>query len=413
MKIAIVGSGVSGLVSAYLLSREHEVTVYEAEDYIGGHTHTIPLPDEGVAVDTGFIVFNHENYPNFVKLLEQLDVIAKPSSMSFSVMNRRSGLEYGFATLNALFAQRSNALRPAFLKMLLEIRKFRKEFDVLQRDARDDQAVGDYLQEKGYSKAFVEDFLIPFGAAIWSASPDQMNRFPLKTFVQFFLNHGFLDTDRLLQWFVVDGGSSAYVTALLRKFRGTIQTRTPVLSIKREADHVMLTAAGESPQRFDHVVLACHSDQALALLADPTPLEQDILGKLPYQMNRVLLHTDLRELPKHRQVWSSWNYCVPEQASDRVTVTYDMNILQGLKTQTEYLVTLNPVREIEPDSIRGTFEYAHPVFTPEGVLAQKRYREIGGIEKRTHYAGAYWGYGFHEDGVRSALRVCDDFKVYL
>jgi uncharacterized protein len=215
-----------------------------------------------------------------VKLLEQLDVTAKPSSMSFSVMNRRSGLEYGFATMNALFAQRSNVLRPSFLRMLLEIRKFRKEFDVLQREARDDQEVGDLLAGEGYSKAFVEDFLIPFGAAIWSAAPDQMNRFPLKTFVQFFLNHGFWIRSRLLQWFVVDGGSSAYVTALLRKFRGTIQTRTPVQSVKREADHVMLTAAGESPQRYDHVVLACHSDQALALLADPTPLEQEILGRI-------------------------------------------------------------------------------------------------------------------------------------
>ncbi len=413
MRIAVVGSGVSGLVSAYLLSREHDVTVYESADYIGGHTHTIPLPDEGVAVDTGFIVFNHENYPHFVKLLEQLDVTAKPSSMSFSVMNRRSGLEYGFATMHTLFAQRQNVLRPSFLRMLLEIRKFRKEFDTLQREAREDQEIGAYLQEKGYSKAFVEDFLIPFGAAIWSAAPDQMNRFPLKTFVQFFLNHGFLDTSKLLQWYVVDGGSSAYVTALLRKFRGTIQTRTPVQSIQRAEDHVMLIAAGESPQRYDHVVLACHSDQALALLADPTPLEQEILGALPYQMNEVILHTDVSELPKHRQVWSSWNYCVPESSSDRVTVTYDMNILQGLKTEAEYLVTLNPVREIDPDCVRGSYQYAHPVFTPEGVAAQRRYREIGGMSARTHYAGAYWGYGFHEDGVKSALRVCDDFKVYL
>jgi len=413
MRIAIVGSGVSGLVSALLLSREHDVTVYESEDYIGGHTHTISLPDEKVAVDTGFIVFNHENYPNFVKLLASLDVTAKPSSMSFSVMNRRSGLEYGFASLHALFAQRHNALRPAFLRMLLEIRKFRKEFDVLLREARDDQKVGDYLLEKGYSKAFVEDFLIPFGAAIWSAAPDQMNRFPLRTFVQFFMHHGFLDPSKLLQWYVVDGGSSAYVTALLRKFRGTIQTRTPVQSIQRHSDHIMLTAAGESAQRFDHVVLACHSDQALALLSDPSALEQDILGALPYQMNEVILHTDIQEMPRRRQVWSSWNYCVPECASDRVTVTYDMNILQGLKTDTEYLVTLNPVRDIAPESIRGRYQYAHPVFTPEGVAAQRRYREIGGMAARTHYAGAYWGYGFHEDGVKSALRVCDDFKVYL
>jgi len=413
MRIAIVGSGISGLVSALLLSREHDVTVYEAEDYIGGHTHTIPLPEEGVSVDTGFIVFNHENYPNFVKLLEKLDVVAKPSSMSFSVMNRRSGLEYGFASLDALLAQRCNALRPSFWRMLWEIRRFRKEFDVLQREAREDQEIGAYLNEKGYSTAFVEDFLIPFGAAIWSAAPDQLNRFPLRTFVQFFLNHGFLDRSQLLQWFVVDGGSSSYVTALLQQFRGTIQTRTPVQSIQRAGDHVLLTAAGESPQRYDQVVLACHSDQALALLVDPTPLEQEILGVLPYQMNDVVLHTDTGVLPRHRKVWSSWNYCVPEQDSDRVTVTYDMNILQGLKSTTEYLVTLNPSEAIKPDCVRGRYGYAHPVFTTAGIAAQQRYREIGGMQQRTHFAGAYWGYGFHEDGVRSALRVCDDFGVYL
>jgi uncharacterized protein len=413
MRIAIVGSGVSGLVTALLLSREHDVTVYEAEDYIGGHTHTIPLPEEGVAVDTGFIVFNHENYPNFARLLEQLDVIAKPSSMSFSVMNRRNGLEYGFANMNALFAQRQNVLRPSFLRMLLEIRRFRKEFDKLQHEARDDQQIGDYLREKGYSTMFVEDFLIPFGAAIWSAAPDQLNQFPLKTFVQFFLNHGFLDTSKLLQWYVVDGGSSSYVTALLRKFRGTIQTRTPVEAIKRAADHVMLTAAGESPQRYDHVVLACHSDQALAMLTDPRPPEQDILGALPYQMNNVILHTDVGEMPVRRKVWSSWNYCVPEQPGDRVTVTYDMNILQGLKSTTEYFVTLNPVREIDAACVRGRYQYAHPVFKVDGIAAQARYGEIGGIEHRTHYAGAYWGYGFHEDGVRSALRVCEAFGVKL
>lgn len=413
MKIAVVGSGISGLVTALLLSREHDVTVYEAEDYIGGHTHTIPLPDEGVDVDTGFIVFNHENYPNFVRLLEQLDVTVKPSSMSFSVMNQRTGLEYGFAGLNALFAQRRNLIRPAFIKMLLEIRKFRKEFEMLQKDASADQEVGAYLREKGYSSAFVDDFLIPFGAAIWSAAPDQMNCFPLKTFVQFFLNHGFLDPGGLLQWFVIDGGSSSYVTALLRQFRGTIQTRTPVQSVQREADHVVITAAGESPQKYDHVVLACHSDQALAMLQDPSANEQEVLGALPYQMNEVILHTDIAELPKHRQVWSSWNYCVPENDRDRVTVTYDMNILQGLKTDTEYMVTLNPVRAIDPVSIRGTYQYAHPVFTLEGVAAQARYGEIGGMEKRTHFAGAYWGYGFHEDGVKSALRVCKDFGVSL
>lgn len=413
MRIAVVGSGVSGLVSAYLLSQEHDVTVYEAEDYIGGHTHTIDLADEGQAVDTGFIVFNHENYPNFVRLLERLDVTVKPSSMSFSVKNGVSGLEYGFASMDALFAQRRNLLRPRFLRMLWEIQRFRKEFAALAETAREDQELGAYLREKGYSDAFMHDFLIPFGAAIWSAAPDAFNRFPLKTFVRFFLNHGFLDPAGLLQWYVVDGGSSTYVQALLQQFRGTILTRAAVRGVKREGKQVRVSAVGEAPQHFDHVILACHSDQALGILEDPTIAEQEVLGALPYQMNDVILHTDIQLLPKARKVWSSWNYYVPEQTADRVTVTYDMNILQGLKGETEYLVTLNPTGEIDPPTVRGTYRYAHPVYETKGVAAQKRYGEIGGMERRIHYAGAYWGYGFHEDGVKSALRVCDAFGVSL
>jgi len=412
MQIAVVGSGVSGLVTAWLLGREHAVTVYEAEAYIGGHTHTIDLAAEGQSVDTGFIVFNHKNYPAFVRLLDALRVTAKPSSMSFSVMNRRSGLEYGFASLDTLFAQRRNLLRPTFLRMLLDIRRFRHDFVRLQETAGDDEALGAYLQAQGYSASFIDDFLIPFGAAIWSAAPDQMNRFPLKTFSQFFLNHGFLDPKTLLQWYVVDGGSSTYVKALLAQFEGTVHTQTPVVSVRRQPGHVEVTAAGQAPRHYDHVVLACHSDQALAMLDDATATERDVLGALPYQMNDVFLHSDVALLPRHRKVWSSWNYYVDEPA-DRVTVTYDMNILQGLRSQTEYLVTLNPVREIDQETIRGTYHYAHPVYEAAGTRAQSRYAEIAGLQRRTHFAGAYWGYGFHEDGVKSALRVCDAFGVRM
>lgn len=413
MKIAVVGSGISGLTSALLLSKEHQVTVFEAEDYIGGHTHTIPLPDEGVAVDTGFIVFNHENYPGFVKLLERLDVTAVPSRMSFSVVNERNGLEYGFSTLNAIFAQRRNLFRPSFWRMLNDIKRFRGEFAELQDAATDDEALGEYLAAHDYSREFIDDFLVPFGAAIWSAAPDRFGRFPLKTFVQFFLNHGFLDQSRLLQWFVVDGGSSTYVQALLRQFRGTINTRSPVMGVRREAEQVLVTAAGCEAERFDHVILACHSDQALAMLEDATEDEQSVLQSLPYQPNDVVLHSDIRQLPKRRHVWASWNYRVPEAEADRVTVTYDMNILQGLQSETEYLVTLNPVSEIDESTIRGRYEYHHPIYESGSVKAQQRHNLISGLKHRTHYAGAYWGYGFHEDGVQSALRVCKEFGVGL
>jgi len=408
MRIAIVGSGVSGLVTALLLGEEHEVTVFEANDYIGGHTHTVDVSLDGdYAVDTGFIVFNYENYPNFARLLQRLHVDAQPSSMSFSVINPVTGLEYGFATWNAVFAQRRNLLRPSFLRMLLEINRFRGEFKRLILDLDEQVEIGDYLERNGYSEAFRRDFLVPFGAAIWSAAPAEFEHFPLRTFVQFFLNHGFLDVGRLLQWYVVKGGSHAYVKALLGELRGTVHTGARVVAVRRDTEGVDVVVEGSEVQRFDQVVLACHSDQALALLADASPVEREVLGAMPYQPNDVVLHTDSRVLPRHRHVWSSWNYCVQPQAVDRAALTYDMNILQGLKSRHEFLVSLNPAEE--PDGVLGRYAYDHPVYTTRGVAAQARYGEIGGMASRTHFAGAYWGFGFHEDGVESALRVSGAF----
>lgn len=412
MRIAIVGSGVSGLVTALVLGKEHEVTVFEANDYIGGHTHTIDVSLDGDhAVDTGFIVFNYENYPNFTKLLKRLGVDSQPSAMSFSVKNEASGLEYGFATWNAVFAQRRNLFRPAFLRMLLEIRRFRGEFKRLVRELDDRVELGDYLKRNGYSEAFRHDFLVPFGAAIWSAAPAEFERFPLRTFVQFFQNHGFLDLSRLLQWHVVRGGSSTYVKALLGQLQGKVHTNAKVVAVRRDAEGVDVVVEGSEAQRFEQVVLACHSDQALAMLADATPLEREVLGAMPYQPNDVILHTDERLLPAHRHVWSSWNYCIPQEVAKRATLTYDMNILQGIEARHEFLVTLNPGKD--PDGILGRFLYDHPVYTTDGVHAQSRYAEIGGIARRTHFAGAYWGYGFHEDGVESAVRVCSEFGGML
>ncbi len=410
MRIAVVGGGVSGLVSALLLGEDHEVTLFEANDYIGGHTHTVDVSLNGdYAVDTGFIVFNYENYPHFGQLLNRLNVESKPSSMSFSVVNVETGLEYGFATWNTVFAQRLNLFRPSFLRMLLEIRRFRGKFKHLVHDLHDDVEIGAYLDDHGYSNSFKNDFLIPFGAAIWSAAPAQFRRFPLKTFAQFFLNHGFLDLSRLLQWHVVKGGSRSYVTALLKQFQGTVHTQAKVSGVRRDADGVDVIVHGAAAQRFDQVVLACHSDQALTILQDATEVERSILGALPYQENEVVLHTDTRLLPVRRHVWSSWNYCVSENMTDRAMLTYDMNILQGLQAGDEFLVTLNPVREIGREQVLGCFMCEHPVYTSAGVEAQSRCNEIGGLACRTHFAGAYWGFGFHEDGVESALRVCKAF----
>jgi len=415
MRIAIIGGGVSGLVSALLLGEEHDVTVFEANDYIGGHTHTIDVtqPDGNYAVDTGFIVFNHENYPNFVRLLKRLNVGAQPSSMSFGVMNRATGLEYGFSTWDAVFAQRRNLVSPSFLRMLLEIRRFRGEFKRLIRDLDDSVEMGDYLRQNGYSEMFLRDFLVPFGAAIWSAPPSEFMHFPLRTFVQFFMNHGFLDLSRLLQWHVVKGGSRSYVTALLGQLRATVHVKSPVVAVRRDAEGVDVVVNGCEVQRFEQVVLACHSDQALRMLADASSEEREVLGVLPYQPNDVVLHTDQRLMPSHRKVWSSWNYCVSDGDEPRATLTYDMNILQGLKSSKEFLVTLNPDRAMAAGAEIGRFVYDHPVYRVDGVAAQSRHAEISGINRRTHFAGAYWGFGFHEDGVESALRVCSAFNKSL
>jgi len=291
--------------------------------------------------------------------------------------------------------------------MLLEIRRFRGEFKRLVRELDDSVEIGTYLDRNGYSQAFRRDFLVPFGAAIWSAAPADFEHFPLRTFVQFFLNHGFLDLSRLLPWNVVKGGSRAYVQALLGQLRGTVHTNAKVVAVRRDAEGVDVVVEGSEAQRFDQVVLACHSDQALAMLADASPEERKVLGAMPYQPNDVVLHTDTRLLPRHRHVWSSWNYCVPTQVADRATLTYDMNILQGLASPNEFLVSLNPSDDVE--GVLGRYVYDHPIYTTRGVAAQAHHSGISGVDKRTHFAGAYWGYGFHEDGVESALRVCGAF----
>jgi len=409
MRIAIIGTGVSGLVAAYLLHEEHDLTVFEAEDYVGGHTHTVDVEAGGrtYAVDTGFIVFNEKTYPNLVTLFRRLGVEWQDSNMAFSVRCERTGLEYRPSTLGTLFAQRRNLVRPGFWRMLRDIARFRRESAELL-DGPDEITLGEYLDRRGYSREFVEHFIVPMGAAIWSAEPAGFRRFPARLFVRFFTNHGFLEVRGQPQWLVVKGGSRSYVQEMTAGFRDRIRLRCPVRSVRRRADGVEVRPAEGQAETYDHVVIATHSDQALAMLADPTPAEGEVLGAIGYQENLTELHTDTSLLPRRRKVWASWNYHIPAEPQGRVAVTYDMNILQGLDAPVEFCVTLNRPGDIAPEKRLRSMVYAHPVFTPAAVAAQQRHGEISGVN-RTHYCGAYWGNGFHEDGVNSALAACRFF----
>jgi len=416
LKIAIIGTGIAGNVAAYHLAREHDVTVFEADTRIGGHTNTVEVEIGGhaYAIDTGFIVFNGRTYPNFIALLEQLGVGWQDSEMSFSVQDEASGLEYNGASLNTLFAQRSNLLRPAFYRMIRDILRFNREAGKLLQPEAEDITLQDYLERNGYSDGFVRHYILPMGAAIWSARPAVMGRMPAKFFVRFFENHGLLSIDDRPVWRVIQGGSARYVERLVARHRERIRTDCRVESVRRFANHVLVKAGGQAEERFDHVFIACHSDQALRLLADASPLERRVLGAIEYQRNEAVLHTDTRLMPKRRRAWAAWNYHLPRREQDRVAVTYHMNTLQGLSAPADFCVTLNYSGAIDPARVLGTFEYDHPVFTPAAVAAQQRHAEVNGAlvngGSRTWFCGAYWRNGFHEDGVVSALAALEHFK---
>ena len=414
MRIAVIGTGISGMVAAYLLCQDHDVVVFEANDYIGGHTNTIDVELNGAnhRVDTGFIVFNKENYPNFVKLMELLGVNYQPSNMSFSVQCELTGLEYCPSTLNSLFAQRRNLLRPSFYRMLLDAFRFRREAQEILLANDYETTLGAYLEEKRYSQPFIHHFIIPMGAAIWSADPKQFKEFPAHSFVQFFNNHGFLKVKDQPQWQVIKGGSRSYVEPLTRPYRDKVRLNCPVESIKRHADYVEVKPRPGEVESFDQVVIAAHSDQALAMLADPSDAERDILEAIPYQENLTILHTDSSLLPQRRGAWASWNYHIPREELGRAALTYYMNMLQSLTAPIDFCVTLNQPDIIDRTKIIRKFNYHHPVYTPQGPMAQKRRHEIDGVN-HTYFCGAYWGYGFHEDGVNSALAVCKHFGKSL
>ncbi len=403
MRIAIAGAGVSGLVAAHLLHPEHDVTVFEAGPYAGGHTNTIEVPTARgpLAVDTGFIVFNDRNYPRFEALLAELGVASQPSDMSFGVSD--GDFEYASTSLNGLYAKRSHAFSPVFQRMVLDVPRFQRAARALLASP-EQPPLREWLATLGLSDAFVERVIVPQAAAVWSADPEQMWTFPARFLVEFFDNHGMLGLRGRPNWRTVSGGSKRYVEALTAAFADRIRLSTPVRSIERFEDRVEVTPAGGEPESFDEVVVAAHADQALAMLADPTPQEREILGAFPYQSNEAVLHTDRGLLPRRRRAWASWNYHLEPDASGPATVTYHMNRLQSLDADEDYCVTLNRTGAIDPRKIIRTIAYAHPVYTVEGHAAQRRYDEVGG-RNRTHYCGAYWGWGFHEDGVARAHRA--------
>jgi len=407
VKIAIVGSGIAGLTAAHRLDPEHEVTVFEAGDHPGGHTNTITVEDDGrpLAVDTGFIVCNDRTYPHFLALLDELGVATQPTHMGFSVSADGEDFEYA-GTPRGLYCQRRNLLRPAFHRMVRDLLRFNHDLAELLESDDTGPTLGAFLRDGGYSGLFVERLIVPQVSAVWSADPAQMWTFPARFLAAFFRNHGMLSLRAHPRWLTVAGGSRTYVDAITGALRGRVRLRTPVRSITRHGDHVALSVRGGAAERFDEVILACHSDQALALLDDPSPAEREILGAIPYQANEAVLHTDAALLPRRRAARQAWNFHLLAEPKDRTTVTYWMNRLQRLDSARQYCVTLNLTERIDPAQVIRTIPYAHPVFTREGMAAQARHGEISGA-RRTHYCGAYWRWGFHEDGVWSALRVVD------
>ncbi len=413
-RIAIVGTGIAGLTAAYLLARRHEIVVFEREPRIGGHSNTVEVAEGGrsLGVDTGFIVYNRRTYPNFCRLLDRLGVATQPSDMSFSFRDDAADLEYGAPEPWRLFAQPRNLVRPRFWRMLSDILRFYRQAPRWLATADEGVVLADYLASAGYSRAFVDDHLYPVCAAVWSSPHARMGDYPAAALLRFFRNHGLLSLTDRPRWRTISGGSRRYIEKLTASFAPAIRTGTPVARVERDAEGVTVHTPGNGPERFDQVVLACHADQALALLAEPTSAEREVLGAFPYAANETVLHGDRRLMPRRRSAWASWNY--RRRGDDRagVAVTYDQDRLQRLRARNPYLVTLNGAQEIDPALVLAREVYEHPQYDARAVARQA---EVGLIDgrRRTWYCGAYWGYGFHEDGVVSGLRVARAFGEEL
>ena len=413
LKIAIIGSGISGLTSAYILSKKHEVYLFEKNDYIGGHTHTHEIKENtnNINVDSGFIVYNENTYPNFIKLLDILNIERQHTKMGFSVKSNSQDFEYAGNSINSIFSQRKNIFNPSFLKMVYDILKFNYQSKRDIKKISTNITLKQYLDSSSYSKEFIDKYIIPMGAAIWSTSPELMLQVPAVFFIRFFKNHGLLDITNRPQWWVIKNGSNQYVKEIIKPFKENIKLNTKISSIKRKNNGVEVSY-NDDKEFFDSVIIATHSDQALLLIDDLTDKENDILGKIKYQKNTALLHTDTSILPNRKIAWSSWNYLINHDQEKIVTLTYNMNILQTLKSNKTYCVTINDSTNIDKSKILKEIKYSHPLFTIDSVDAQKRKDEICG-KNDTYFCGAYWGYGFHEDGVNSALDVCKKFGLSL
>ncbi len=411
MRIAVIGSGIAGLASAWLLSRQHDVVLFEASDYLGGHTHThdIEIDNHRLAVDTGFIVHNPQHYPLLTRMFAELGVATQPTTMSFSVHSEASGVEYNATSLDGLFCQRRNLVSPRFWGMVRDLLRFHRIAPRLLESDNPGPTLGEYLALHGFGDAFRDEHLLPMASALWSSPARQVLEFPVRHLAQFMTNHQMLQVRGRPQWRVVSGGSANYVKALQQRWRAQVRLRTPVLLLRRDAEGVEVVTQSLS-QRFDHAVLACHSDQALKLLADADARETEILGAIGYQDNEAVLHTDASLLPGNRKAWAAWNAHVPRHPGDACTVSYCMNLLQGLETTQLLVVTLNRSEAIDPGRILRRIRYQHPVYTLASVAAQARRGEIQG-RRRTWFAGAYWGWGFHEDGMRSAVDVASALGV--
>jgi len=414
MKIAIIGSGISGLVCGYLLHKEHEITLFESNDYIGGHTYTHPfqLKDQLYKIDTGFIVYNTITYPNFSNLLEILKVPTKLTDMGFSVQCKRNELEYNGSSINQLFSQRKNLLNIHFYRLLFEIYRFNRISNNYLLDYKNPETLELFLDKNKFSSDFQEQYLYPMAAALWSCSLENIKKMPIHFLICFFKNHGLLNPNQHLQWRVIDGGSVEYVKKIVSLFKDRIRLNTKISYIKRHSEYVQLRTGNGDEVKFDQVIFANHSDQVMSILEDPSFEECDTLENILYQNSEVVLHYDDALLPKNKRSWGSWNYCVTENSNLKPTVTYYMNKLQDIVAPENFCVSLNQTNLIDPNKIIKVFNYSHPIYTEKSILSQKKFNNING-RNRTYFCGAYWGYGFHEDGVNSAIRVCELFGKKL
>ena len=416
-KLAVIGGGISGMTAAWRLAGTHEVHLYEAAPRLGGHTATIDVRcgDEELAIDTGFIVYNDRNYPQFCALLDRLGIASRPTRMTFSVSDAATGVEYAGTNLDTLFAQRRNLVSPKFLAMVRDILRFNRDVErhLEERAELAEFTLGQYLRHFGYSQAFRDWYLLPMGGAIWSSNHAQMEAFPLQFFVRFFRNHGLLGLRNRPQWRVIEGGSRAYIAPLVAAYRDNVHLSMPVKEVRRvqtrDGMQVCITSA-RGREYFDDVIFACHSDQALGMLADATVAEREVLKAIPYTRNEVVLHSDATQLPRNRKCWASWNVSLGRESGALPALTYNMNHLQGLRSRHTWCVTLNQTESIRPECIAGVYQYDHPLFTLAGIRAQQRWQEINGVHG-VWFCGAWWRNGFHEDGVWSALRVADAIRT--